>query len=1136
MSRLFTVLWIVVVSGVAAAQLDRRSRDEPEMFVEAGGRSGTCDAMLFSPDGKYLYAGGDDKCVRVWPVGGAGLETGRMRTLRWPAWRDQRGGIKTLALPSGPGDRRVLVAGFGMKNGLVVVLDAAGEILATNEIAGQRLPPATVMASTFAPDGKSAVYGTADGRIWSWDLAATNRQIGRHSLDEGREFNRPRLIRFLDDNRLISVAESGQVLTLTNRDGRWEAETTISVVDQFHKALQQANKKPPEGRFRVYRADLSPDGKWLAVSFQPNYLVWTSLDGGAAGFIRVDTAVRALAIDRRGLLAYATVGLNTQSDFRLDTFDTVRIVGPLTGNGETKPQTEFQHSGRAEALAWHPDGLMAIAGGDDHEVTLRNFKSLTRKPAPPLQVVRGKGRGIWDVRIGKNGETFLFRAKREPSATDPNQRGDGPWLAFDFAIGKPTEPGASVPLRDSADSWSIEPAKDDPMTWLAVHRQSGVRHALKLDPDRDEQPRCFCFLPASGKKPTRVLVGHYYGFSLFELTADGAKRTMLGTGQAGDVMSIATDADGTWFVTGSVDQTIAGWSLADWPSGPFGAKFEKVDGRLMVLGVDLGGPAWEMGLSKGDEILLVARADKDILFGRAGKYQATTLDVDLGSADAALAALSEPTAGIEHYLGWKRGPRGDVIEGLTTLRRRPLWRFFPAFDSNERFDHWVCWMWKGGHYATSTSGDYLVGWQLNDPDTITRKKPEFYLASRFKGVLHKKLAVLRLMQSRNLPATLVELAGDNPQPPKFGNLEPAPVQLKLASTAVDRAGVRVDIQVAARGHNPDLLPERVELWVNDHRVKQWEAGGKAATLSEIIPSAAFRRGENEVTVLAVNPAGGRGEARQKVTSELPEQKPRLIGLFVGINDYSRTAKNPAGAREFGNLNSANNDARKLSELWKSQTGAGRLFAEDRLIVTVDPKAYQKDILAALDALANEARPEDRVVVFLAGHGDFVPKPDAAKGADQKLFVFCCPDYSPAKWQSTGVSGEMIFERLARCPGRKLLLIDACHSGQAASENMIRHLVPEGHGPSVIAACDQKELSFEHPKIGHGLFTAAILEALGDKLATADRSGDGTLDPQELFDYVRGRMPSLLKESGKPERIQNPQAFPPDLARFPIAGK
>ena len=45
------------------------------------------------------------------------------------------------------------------------------------------------------------------------------------------------------------------------------------------------------------------------------------------------------------------------------------------------------------------------------------------------------------------------------------------------------------------------------------------------DRARDQAPTCFTFLPAKGDNPTRVIVGHYYGASLFELTPAGVKRS-----------------------------------------------------------------------------------------------------------------------------------------------------------------------------------------------------------------------------------------------------------------------------------------------------------------------------------------------------------------------------------------------------------------------------------------------------------------------------------------------------------------------------------------------------------------------------------------------------------------------------------
>src|SRR5262249_22461421 len=181
-------------------------------------------------------------------------------------------------------------------------------------------------------------------------------------------------------------------------------------------------------------------------------------------------------------------------------------------------------------------------------------------------------------------------------------------------------------------------------------------------------------------------------------------------------MSVATDEDGSWAGTGGMDQTVDGWSLKDWDHGPFGAELLiQADGKLVVNAVDVGGPAWEMGLKKGDEIVLTVKTvgQKHYpLLITPGKYSAGEFQAAEGSVKRALDALSDPEPGLEYYLAWKRPGQTTPLEGPSSIRRRPLWRFFPAFDANGRLDQWMAWIWRGGHYATSTSGDELVGWQM----------------------------------------------------------------------------------------------------------------------------------------------------------------------------------------------------------------------------------------------------------------------------------------------------------------------------------------------------------------------------------------------------------------------------------------
>ena len=78
----------------------------------------------------------------------------------------------------------------------------------------------------------------------------------------------------------------------------------------------------------------------------------------------------------------------------------------------------------------------------------------------------------------------------------------------------------------------------------------------------------------------------------------------------------------------------------------------------------------------------------------------------------------------------------------------------------------------------------------------------------------------------------------------------------------------------------------------------------------------------------------------------------------------------------------------------------------------------------------------------------------------------------------------VIAGLAAIAGNKFVIVDACQSGEAAA-SPVRVLVPGGQGPIVMAACDRNQKSYEDPKLKHGLFTYAILEALGERFKQAD---------------------------------------------------
>jgi WD40 repeat protein len=1140
--RVFTGIAVALIAVVPAfSQDDRRDREEPELVVEPGGRTGTCDALMFSDDGQLLFAVGDDKVVRVWPNGKDGLDGSKMQTLRWPSWREQRGGIKALALT--PDGKRVVVGGFGLRSSSVAIINRiSGEIeqitYPESTQAGENFY--AVMSAAFSPDGKAVAFGTADGSVWFWRNGQKPERVGKHiapeKLDhEQPKFNYIRFVAFLKSGRILSVAQTGQIQLWAPGSFRATSENLGTMASA------------PGGQSPVFRASLSPDCAWLAVGGN-EYLDISDLNKKAVRreliVYNLQTYekktyplperhfVRAVAFDREAKrLAVAIGSVDKAYGFSMDADDTIVLFDDPTSTKKLTPIPGPRIRYRADALAFDNLGRLAVACAENHQVYLWDTKNL----AKPVSNVHGSGRNLWEARISQAGTSIAFRAERDGSSTDPNHRGMGTQHAFDLTRCKPLKGNAQwVEPLVTADGWTVEPDPKNRFDWWAVNAKTGARLLLPLDPDRDDAPRCYTFLNATADHPTRLLVGHFYGCSLYDLNEKVATRRQVFVGHAGEVMSVAPSIDQTWFVTCGADQTVAGWRLEDWKYHPqLGASIEVENNKLLVKKIDVGGPAWEMGLIEGDEIVLMAVADKSPAFNRSGKFGGR-YGPATGSAQECSQCLSKLEPGQYLHLGWKRGGKNNLQEGDTSVRIRPLWRFFPAFNDAGVLTDWVVWMWKTSCYMTSTNGDFLVGWHVNHPSLDGT--PKFYPAERFRDLFNKPNVVQLVLTDQNLGEAIKRARkGVN-----FSALEPAPVTIEPREPKIGPNGVELTLKVHQRGANPDLLPERVDLWVNDFRLEQWTPGEKNFEKKYVIPTNKLRDGDNQITLQTFNRLGGRGEAVAMAPYRRENLNPGLVGLFVGVNDYKKSkVLNPNGARAFGDLTSAVNDALRLHNSWVAQTGKDRLFNGEATPVLgvvppfLDAAAKRQQIIDQFDIAAKKARPDDLFVLFLAGHGDYVPF--AGKKSEPKpgVFVFCCPDYDRNDYANTGIPSDVLIEKLSKISCRKLVLLDACHSGEAASTNLVREMVPTGKGVTIISACDQQELAYENAKYKDGLFTYAVLEALGDNFDKADVNHDGRLDADELFQYVKGRLPALLKEIGKDPYDQNPICFPREPEKFAI---
>jgi WD40 repeat protein len=1109
-------MWHAIASLLTAASfvpaapqwIDARLKDLGiEMVFDTPGRNGACDVLRFTPDGKQLVSAGDDKVVRVWNCGPNGLTPASVPVLRWSIFREQRGGIYALDLipdPDRAGGFRVAIAGVGLRSGSAAVLNSQGKVLyglpqfksGPQEEAAKTLQ--AIWSIAFAPGGDKVAIGGSNGTVWLWDLEGKSvRLVGRHPDRAGTRTglqNEVRLVAFTAKDKLISVAADGLVLEWDLATEQTEPRTLL----RFEKAKNLACVA-----IDLTRQWLAAGGQTFAEGEQSSAVELRSLDGKQSKSLRLprrnfpkrltfDAASRRLAVGTYMTSEppsfYLILGGGTYL-FDLNEAQPQAIDGPKT-------------SWYVDALAFHPDGdRFAVGGGDDQEVTLWNL----RQPSAPISTITGPGKGLWGVGLSTDLRYLGYRDQRNAKPDHPNHLGQGPWQVFDLkrrCFAPADEARSFVPVQplQVADGWSVEPDRLDAYVWYVV--KGDVRHKLPL-PSIDKLPRCYTFLKADTDHPTRLVVGHLWGMTVFALGDDPPKIIRKFAGHQGEVMAVAPSEDGKFLVTASRDQTVAFWSMQPQPQqDEIGASFEVNGDELVVKEVAAGSPAWEAHLKPGDSIRRFFYAAKEVKDGPA----------------AWLSILVKPTPGLACEFIFDRG--GKTFATMTTARQRPLARFFPMVNRE-----WVLWRYYDFYYDCSISGDRYVAWQLSgDVDTTPRVDPFEHYRKRF----FKPEKVAALLSDLN----------ENPDRVSLLDIEAPQLAFVASPDKVTTESVRLSIAARPAGELPEQQVKQINLWVNGAMVQEWlvDAQGDRTFRSFYdLPAQYLRRGTNVLTVQAYNRAEIRRESTARVECIRPPSAGNLYALVIGVGDYSQASTGLA------NL-SAGKDAEAVRQVLASQK---KLFSNTHVVALRDKDATRERILDETDRIAKLVQPDDTFILFMGGHGASgqVINAGIARGGraikpekqiPPHLFVFCTHDFTIEKPLATGLPSEDLYREIRRLNCRSLLLLDACHSG-AIVEDPVRQLTPDGVGPVILSACEAREPAAENEFLGKlytggradGLFTIGLILALDREFKYADANHDNVVNASELSDYLRRRVPGLLKARTGSDQSQHPTGSLPE---------
>ena len=318
-------------------------------------------SVAFSPDGKILATGGEDRTIKLWDVSG-GKE---MATLN-----GHTGAVNSVAFSP---DGKTLATADADR--MVKLWDVA----TGRERATLKGHQNAVNSVAFSPDGETLVTGSGDGTTKLWNVAG-----GEALLTFGDHTGAVYSAAFSPDGHTIATGSesalklwnvsTGQELTTIKEykggvnsvqqgviyavafspDGKTLAEATHDAVTLWKVATRQKLMTFKGNTSIIYALAFSPDGKRLAVASQDGTAkLWDVINGQEVSLYRGHTGtVRGVAFSPDGKLL-ATASNDT----------TARLWNATKRQEEAvtlKGHTDFIHS-----IAFSPGGKTLATGSND---------------------------------------------------------------------------------------------------------------------------------------------------------------------------------------------------------------------------------------------------------------------------------------------------------------------------------------------------------------------------------------------------------------------------------------------------------------------------------------------------------------------------------------------------------------------------------------------------------------------------------------------------------------------------------------------------------------------------------------------------------------------------------------------------
>jgi len=266
-------------------------------------------------------------------------------------------------------------------------------------------------------------------------------------------------------------------------------------------------------------------------------------------------------------------------------------------------------------------------------------------------------------------------------------------------------------------------------------------------------------------------------------------------------------------------------------------------------------------------------------------------------------------------------------------------------------------------------------------------------------------------------------------------------------------------------------------------------GGRVrAALTLLVFASLGLLGQQKQRDLKLEDKAGPSQTTPSPTAASAVAIPRSYAVVIGIAKYADPKVQP--------LTFSDRDAESIDSILISPEGGN--FHAENVHKLIGPKATLANIKHELEEwLPSVAKPDDRVLVYFAGHGFIANGKAYLAPYDLKISNIGTTAYPMDQL------GSVFANRINA--KWKVLLTDSCHSGAISldTDAQAMHGALQDLGKSLfsLTASRDRERSYESADWGggHGIFTYYVVKGLE---GSADENRDGIVTADELAEYVR----------------------------------